>query len=44
MVNGSAEDVVQRCQEICGGSDSIGLVVDCAGANICLKQAIEMVR
>lgn len=26
------------------GSDSIGLVVDCAGANICLKQAIEMVR
>ena len=44
VVNGSAEDVVKRCQEICGGSDSIGLVVDCAGANICLKQAIEMVR
>lgn len=44
VVNGSTEDVVKRCQEICGGRDSIGLVVDCAGANICLKQAIEMVR
>jgi len=44
VVNGSQEDVVGRCRELCGGPDSIGLVVDCAGANICLKQAIEMVR
>lgn len=44
VVNGSSEQVVQRCQEICGGGDRIGLVVDCAGANICLEQAIEMVR
>jgi len=43
VVNGSAEDVVARCQEICGKL-GIGLVVDCAGANIVLKQAIEMVR
>lgn len=44
VVNGSKEDVVARCQELCGGRDSIGLVVDCAGANSVLKQAIEMVR
>ncbi len=44
VVNGSKEDVVARCQELCGGRDSIGLAVDCAGANIALKQAIEMVR
>ncbi|MEY8351962.1 zinc-binding dehydrogenase [Lachnospiraceae bacterium 54-53] len=44
VVNGSKEDVVKRCREICGGKDSIGLVVDCAGANISLKQGIEMVR
>lgn len=43
IVNGSQEDVVARCQEICG-KDGISLVVDCAGANIVLKQAIEMCR
>ena len=43
-VNGSVENVVERCQELCGGKDSIGLVVDCAGANISLKQGIEMLR
>lgn len=44
VVNGSREDVSRRCRQLCGGADSIGLVVDCAGANICMKQAIEMVR
>lgn len=43
IINGSREDVVARAQEICG-KDGIGLVVDCAGANIVLKQAIEMLR
>jgi len=43
-VNGSVEDVVARCHEICGEKDSIGLVVDCAGANISLKQGLEMLR
>lgn len=43
-VNGSVENVVERCQELCGGKDSIGLVVDCAGANISLKQGIDMLR
>lgn len=42
-VNGSAEDVVARCQEICG-RDNLGLVIECSGANIALKQAIEMLR
>lgn len=43
VVNGSKEDVVARCQEICG-KDNLGLVIECSGANIALKQAIEMVR
>lgn len=43
VVNGSKEDVVARCQEICG-VDNLGLVVECSGANIALKQAIEMLR
>ncbi len=43
-VNGSVEDVVSRCHELCGGKDSIGLVVDCAGASVSLKQGIEMLR
>ena len=43
MVNGSKEDVVKRCTEICG-RDNLGLVVECSGANIALKQAIEMLR
>jgi threonine dehydrogenase-like Zn-dependent dehydrogenase len=42
-VNGSKEDVVKRCLEICG-QDNLGLVVECSGANIALKQAIEMLR
>ena len=42
-VNGSKEDVVKRCTEICG-RDNLGLVVECSGANIALKQAIEMLR
>ena len=42
-VNGSVEDVVARCQEICG-KDNLGLVIECSGANIALKQAIEMLR
>ena len=42
-VNGSKEDVVARCTEICG-RDNLGLVIECSGANIALKQAIEMTR
>lgn len=42
-VNGSTEDVVARCAEICG-RDNLGLVIECSGANIALKQAIEMTR
>lgn len=36
-------DVVARCTEICG-RDNLGLVIECSGANIALKQAIEMTR
>lgn len=43
VVNGSKEDVVARCREICG-RDNLGLVVECSGANIALQQAIEMLR
>lgn len=43
FVNGSTEDVVARCQEICG-KDNLGLVIECSGANIALKQAIDMLR
>lgn len=43
VVNGSKEDVVARCQEICG-KENLGLVIECSGANIALKQAIDMVR
>lgn len=43
VVNGSKEDVVKRCVEICG-QENLGLVVECSGANIALKQAIEMLR
>jgi threonine dehydrogenase-like Zn-dependent dehydrogenase len=43
VVNGSKEDVVARCQEICG-KDNLGLVIECSGANIALKQSIEMLR
>lgn len=42
-VNGSAEDVVARCTEICG-RDNLGLVVECSGSNIALKQSLEMLR
>ena len=42
-VNGSREDVVARCTEICG-RDNLGLVIECSGANIALKQALEMTR
>ena len=42
-VNGSVEDVVARCTEICT-RDNLGLVVECSGANIALKQAIERLR
>ena len=37
VVNGSTEDVVARCQQICG-KDNLGLVIECSGANIALKQ------
>ena len=43
VVNASREDVVKRCQEICG-KDNLGLVIECSGANIALKQSIEMLR
>ena len=43
VINAAKEDVVARCQEICG-KDNLGLVIECSGANIALKQAIEMVR
>lgn len=42
-INGSKEDVVARCTEICG-RDNLGLVLECSGANIALKQALEMTR
>lgn len=35
--------MVARCQQICG-KDNLGLVIECSGANIALKQAIEMLR
>lgn len=43
-VNGSTEDVVARCKELCGGADSVDLVVDCAGAPSSLQQGIAMLR
>ena len=43
VVNASSEDVVARCQEICG-ADNLGLVIECSGANAALKNAIDMVR
>jgi len=43
LVNASTENVVERCQEICG-KENLGLVIECSGANIALKQAIEMLR
>lgn len=43
VINAQKEDVVARCQEICG-KDNLGLVIECSGANVALKQAIEMVR
>ncbi|MCI9669169.1 MAG: zinc-binding dehydrogenase, partial [Oscillospiraceae bacterium] len=43
VVNGSKEDVVKRCTEICG-RDNLGLVIECSGANIALQQALEMTR
>lgn len=42
-VNGSHEDVVKQCTEICG-RDNLGLVIECSGANVALKQSIEMLR
>jgi threonine dehydrogenase-like Zn-dependent dehydrogenase len=42
-INASTEDVVKRCTEICG-HDNLGLVIECSGANIALKQALEMLR
>ena len=42
-VNGSKEDVVARCLEICG-RDNLGLVVECSGANIALQQSLQMLR
>ena len=35
--------LLKRCTEICG-RDNLGLVIECSGANIALKQAIEMTR
>ncbi|WP_438733292.1 zinc-binding dehydrogenase [Enterococcus sp. AZ128] len=43
VVNGSKEEVVTRCQEICG-KDNLGLVMECSGSGSGLQQAIEMVR
>lgn len=43
VVNASTEDVIARCQEICG-KDNLGLVIECSGANVALEQAIKMVR
>lgn len=42
-INASVENVVEKCVEICG-RDNLGLVVECSGANLALKQAIEMLR
>ncbi|UMX80548.1 zinc-binding dehydrogenase [Klebsiella pneumoniae] len=38
VVNGSTEDVVTRRREICGKRQP-GLVIECSGANIALKQS-----
>jgi 2-desacetyl-2-hydroxyethyl bacteriochlorophyllide A dehydrogenase len=43
IINAEKEDVVARVREI-EGRDGLGLVVDCAGAPIVLKQSIEMLR
>jgi threonine dehydrogenase-like Zn-dependent dehydrogenase len=43
VVNGSTENVVTRCREICG-RDNLGLVVECSGAGTALQQAIQMLR
>ena len=43
VVNGSREDVVARCRQICG-EDNLGLVIECSGSNTALEQAIAMVR
>ena len=43
-VSRNREDVVERCREICGGIDSIGLVADCTGSPESLKAGLEMLR
>lgn len=43
VIDASKEDVVATCQQICG-KDNLGLVIECSGANIALKQSIEMLR
>lgn len=43
VINGSTENVPARAQEICG-RDNLGLAVDCSGAKVILKQAIELLR
>ena len=35
--------MVKRCTYICG-TDNLGLVIECSGANSALKQAIQMLR
>lgn len=42
-VDGSKEDVVDRCTKICG-RENLGLVIECSGANIALRQSLEMLR
>lgn len=44
FVNSTTEDVVSRCHEICGGPDSIGLIVDCTGAPESLKLGLDILR
>lgn len=43
IINSSRENVIERVEEICG-KNGVGTVVDCAGANIVLKQSIEFLR
>ena len=43
VVASSKEDPIERVKEITNGR-GVAAVIDCAGANIVLKQAVEMVR
>ena len=43
VVVADKENAVERCREI-AGEEGVALIIDCAGAPIVLKQAIDIVR